>query len=433
MNYRDAMEFLESTKKYGSVPGLDSIRNLMNELGNVQDKLNIIHIAGTNGKGSVGAMLSSVYTCEGWKTGRFSTPDVFSYEEEFMINNCPVSKARLTEIFRKVKDACGRLVEKGLPHPTRFEVETAAAFLWMYEEQVDVAIIETGMGGALDATNLVCAPLASVFTSVGMDHEAYLGDTLEKIAENKAGIIKKGCPAVSSWQDQRVAKILKRKAEEMKADFFIASEESVRDISGKEEGISFSYKQYKNIRLSLKGRFQIQNGTCALEVIQCLQKKLPVKEENVQKGFSCVRWPGRFEKVSASPDVYIDGAHNPDAAGKLRETLNADFTDRRIVYIMGVLKDKDYEKIADIMFQKEDPVITVTPDHARALNGGILMDVLRHKGCCARCAISVEEALDLAYDVCGPEDMILAFGSLSYLGELKAACLEYSGGAQDGR
>ena len=200
MDYSEAMEFLESTKKYGSVPGLDSIRNLMKELGDVQDQLRIIHIAGTNGKGSLGAMLSTVYTLGGWKTGRFSTPDVFSYEEEFMINDGPISRERLGEIFGKVKEACERLTGKGLPHPTRFEVETAAAFLWMWEEQVDIAIIETGMGGSLDATNLIRHPLVSAFTSVGMDHEAYLGNTLEKIAENKAGIIKEGCPAVSAWQ-----------------------------------------------------------------------------------------------------------------------------------------------------------------------------------------------------------------------------------------
>ena len=425
MNYVEAMAFLDSTKKYGSIPGLDSIRNLMNELGNVQDQLNIIHIAGTNGKGSVGAILSTVYTLGGWKTGRFCTPDVFSYEEEFTINDAPISRERLAEVFEKVKEACERLIGRGLPHPTRFEVETAAAFLWMWEEQTDIVILETGMGGSLDATNLIRRPLVSVFTSVGMDHEAYLGDTLEKIAETKAGIIKEGCPGVSAWQDPRVQNVLERSAKEKGSEIIFAEKEMAKDVRQEPDGICFSYGQYKNIKLALNGRFQVQNGACALEVIRCLEPAFPVSEETIRKSFSWVCLPGRLEKIAGNPEVYIDGAHNPDAARKLRETLDADFTNRQIIYIMGVLKDKDYEEIADIMLGEDDFVITVTPDNPRALDGLTLMDTLREKGYHAVNGACLKDALELAFHLCTEQDMILAFGSLSYLKEFKTACMHY--------
>ena len=182
MNYNEAMAFLDETKKYGSQLGLSSIRNLMQELGNVQDQVPVVHIGGTNGKGSVGAMLSSVLTEAGYRVGHFDTPDVFSYEEEFLMNGIPIEKERLARLFTEVSVACEKLTAKGLPHPTRFEVETAAAFLWFYEEKCDLALVEVGMGGETDATNLIIRPLVSLLTSVSMDHMQFLGNTLQEIA-----------------------------------------------------------------------------------------------------------------------------------------------------------------------------------------------------------------------------------------------------------
>ena len=182
MNYQEAMAFLEETKKYGSQLGLTSITNLMKELGDVQEKVPVVHIAGTNGKGSTGAMLASVLRESGYKTGHFSTPDVFSYEEEFRINGTLIEKQRLAEVFTEVAEGCRKMVINGLPHPTRFEVETAAAFLWFFEERCDIAVIEVGMGGATDATNLIRKPLLSILTSVSIDHTGFLGNTLSEIA-----------------------------------------------------------------------------------------------------------------------------------------------------------------------------------------------------------------------------------------------------------
>ena len=194
MNYIEAMDFLEETKKYGSQLGLTSIQNLMAELGNIQDEIPLVHIGGTNGKGSVGAMLSQVLTESGYRVGRFCTPDVFAYEDEFQMNGINIKKERLAQLFTKVKAACEKLVAQGKAHPTRFEVETAAAFLWFYEEKCDIALLEVGMGGATDATNLIRKPLVSVLTSISMDHIRFLGNSLAEIATVKSGVLESPIP-----------------------------------------------------------------------------------------------------------------------------------------------------------------------------------------------------------------------------------------------
>lgn len=425
MDYREAMNFLEETKKYGSIPGLDSIRALMKELGNVQDTLPVIHLAGTNGKGSVGAMLESVYRAAGYRTGRFSTPDVFSYEEEFMVDGKPISREELADIFTAVKEACAQAQKITGAHPTRFEVETAAAFLWVKQKNVDVALIETGMGGELDATNLISHPSACVITSVSMDHMRFLGNTLNEIARAKAGIMKHGCVTVSSWQQEEVQNVLRDRAKQTESELVFADERKMKVISEKEEGICFSYGGLENLLVSLHGKFQIQNAACAVETIQALQNRFPVEETALRKGLASVRWPGRFEKISSDPAFYIDGAHNRDAAFKLRETLDNGFTDKQIVYIMGVLRDKEYEEIAGIMFCPGDIVFTVTPDSPRAMDASVLAETLRKRGIRARATGSIGQAAAEAARACPEDGMILAFGSLSYLREVKEICAEH--------
>ena len=212
MNYIEAMDFLEETKKYGSQLGLTSIQNLMAELGNIQDEIPLVHIGGTNGKGSVGAMLSQVLTESGYRVGRFCTPDVFAYEDEFQMNGINIKKERLAQLFTKVKAACEKLVAQGKAHPTRFEVETAAAFLWFYEEKCDIALLEVGMGGATDATNLIRKPLVSVLTSISMDHILFLGNSLAEIATVKSGIIKSQVPIVTMQQKPEAMEVIKKES-----------------------------------------------------------------------------------------------------------------------------------------------------------------------------------------------------------------------------
>ena len=444
MNYIEAMDFLEETKKYGSQLGLTSIQNLMAELGNIQDEIPLVHIGGTNGKGSVGAMLSQVLTESGYRVGRFCTPDVFAYEDEFQMNGINIKKERLAQLFTKVKAACEKLVAQGKAHPTRFEVETAAAFLWFYEEKCDIALLEVGMGGATDATNLIRKPLISVLTSISMDHIRFLGNSLAEIATVKSGIIKSQVSIVTMKQKPEAMEVIKRKAEEMQAELFLADATQVQNVTQIGGRYAFEWKApmdsnkvciavdtvKNNIRkdesasdslcitvnLSLCGAFQVENAVCVLNILHILQKKYPkITETVIQQGLSHTTWHGRMEQIGTEPDFYLDGAHNEDAVRKLRKTLDDGFSERRIVYIMGVLADKDYEKMIAMMFQPGDHVYTVTPGNPRALDGKELEKQLLRQNIHAQYCENIQDAVLYALRDAQKEDMILAFGSLSYL------------------
>lgn len=458
MNYIEAMEFLEETKKYGSQLGLTSIQNLMEELGNVQDEIPLVHIGGTNGKGSVGAMLSQVLTESGYKVGRFCTPDVFVYEDEFQMKGVNIEKDRLAQLFTKVKKACDKLTSQGKPHPTRFEVETAAAFLWFYEEKCDIALLEVGMGGETDATNLIKHPLVSVLTSISMDHIRFLGNSLGELATVKSGIIKPQVPVVTIEQKPDAFIQIEKKAKEMHAELVVAKADQAQQITQKngryaftwnafdavqnekanekeiigcsdellqktEEGIAENKtSQEMQINLSLCGAFQVENAVCVLNVLQILQKNYPkITRESIQHGLAHTTWHGRMEQLGAEPDFYLDGAHNEDAVRKLRKTLNEGFSDRRIVYIMGVLADKDYEKMIQMMFRPGDHVYTVTPQNPRALDGKELEKQLLAQKIAARYCENVQDAVLYALRDAQKGDMILAFGSLSYLRNVREA------------
>mgnify|MGYP004654498535 CR=1 FL=1 len=453
MNYIEAMEFLEETKKYGSQLGLTSIRNLMAELGNVQDEIPLVHIGGTNGKGSVGAMLSQVLTESGYKVGRFCTPDVFTYEDEFRMNGINIEKDRLAQLFTKVKEACDKLTSQGKPHPTRFEVETAAAFLWFYEENCDMALLEVGMGGATDATNLIKKPLVSVLTSISMDHIRFLGNSLGEIARVKSGIIKPQVPVVTMEQKPEAFARIEKRAKEMQAELIVAKADQAQQITQKNGRYVFEWnvpdyvhkekeavectekimldkqdnefrkmQQEIHINLSLCGAFQVENAICVLNVLQILQKKYPkITKEIIQHGLAHTTWHGRMEQLGAEPDFYLDGAHNEDAVRKLRKTLDEGFSDCRIVYIMGVLADKDYEKMIQMMFRPGDHVYTVTPKNPRALDGKELEKQLLEQKINARYCENVQDAVLYALRDAQAGDMILAFGSLSYLRNVREA------------
>ncbi len=450
MNYIEAMDFLEETKKYGSQLGLTSIQNLMAELGNIQDEIPLVHIGGTNGKGSVGAMLSQVLTESGYRVGRFCTPDVFAYEDEFQMNGINIKKERLAQLFTKVKAACEKLVAQGKAHPTRFEVETAAAFLWFYEEKCDIALLEVGMGGATDATNLIRKPLVSVLTSISMDHIRFLGNSLAEIATVKSGIIKSQVPIVTMQQKPEAMEVIKRKAEEMQAELFLADATQVQNVTQIGGRYAFEWKTPMNsnkvciaadtvknnirkdesasdspcitVNLSLCGAFQVENAVCVLNILHILQKKYPkITETVIQQGLSHTTWHGRMEQIGTEPDFYLDGAHNEDAVRKLRKTLDDGFSERRIVYIMGVLADKDYEKMIAMMFQPGDHVYTVTPKNPRALDGKELEKQLLRQNIHAQYCENIQDAVLYALRDAQKEDMILAFGSLSYLRDVRSA------------
>ena len=436
MDYKQAMEFLEETKKYGSQLGLTSIQNLMDILGNIQNQVPIVHIAGTNGKGSVGAMLSAVLQEAGYRVGRFSTPDVFSYEEEFLMDNTPIDRNRLADIFSKVAAACGELTKKGCPHPTRFEVETAAAYLWFWEEACDIAIVEVGMGGETDATNVIEKPLLSVLTSISLDHMKFLGNTLEEIASVKAGIIKDGCPVVTVHQSKEVMDVIQKRCRQTGSRCICADAGKAADVICTDAETVFTWKTgpeeaaaFPRIHLGLRGCFQVENAVCALEALCVLRLSYPrLSKQAVLRGLCNVRWPGRFEKIGEGPDFYLDGAHNEGAVKRLRQTVDIFFPERRVIYILGVLADKEYRRMIQLMFQPGDRVFTVTPKNPRALGASGLTELLLAQKIDAVYCENGENAVLCAMQEAKEEDVIVAFGSLSYLCEIREAYEKFSEG-----
>lgn len=423
MTEKETLSYLKTLTPLGCHPGLSGITELCRRLGNPQDDLKIIHIAGTNGKGSILAMLSETLTLCGYKTGRYISPTVTDYRERFQINGRFISKKLLCEYVEKLKTQCDEMVQAGFSHPTPFEFETALAFLYFKEKNCDAVVLETGLGGTEDATNIINTPLVSVISSISMDHMGFLGTTLSEIAENKAGIIKDGIPVVCALQKQEAFKEIERVCKEKNAPLFSVNKDEAKLLSGTDKGIRFSYKNYKKMKLSLMGVYQLENAAVALETIDYLRNSgnFSLPEEKIRLAFEQVSWPARFEKIAKKPDFYIDGAHNEGAVNALAQTIEFYFTNRKIIYIMGVLKDKEYDRMIQLSYPYADSIITVkTPDNERALEAYELAKAVSvyHKKVTA--ADSLEEAVEMAYLMAGEDGAIIAFGSLSYLGELTA-------------
>ena len=420
MTYQEAMTYLESIGSYGIVPGLDSIRELCKRLGNPQDSLKFVHVAGTNGKGSTVAYVSTVLQCAGYKTGRYISPTIFEYRERIQVNGRAITKNALCEGVELLRSICNQMVEEGLSHPTPFEVETALAFWYFQKKSCDIVVLETGMGGLTDATNLINTTLVAAIASISMDHMKFLGDNLAAIAGQKAGIIKNGCDVVTMVQEPEAMGQVEAAALEKHCPLAVADAAGAGHIRYGLEKQRFDYGGYRNLEISLAGKYQIANAVLAVEVIKALSKHgFSVKEQALRRGLLETSWKGRFTVVGRKPFFIVDGAHNEEAAQKLAQSLEFYFTNKRIIYIMGVLKDKEYEKIIALTHRYADQIITVTPpENPRALHAYELAGEIARVHPNVTAADSLEEAVEMGYLLAGKDDVILAFGSLSYLGRL---------------
>ena len=423
MNYEEAMNFIQNTNKFGSVLGLDNIRELLERLGNPQDQLRVVHIAGTNGKGSTLAFLAGIFRESGYRAGRYVSPASFSYEERFRINEENISKKDLCFYMEKIKTVAEEMVKDGLSHPTMFEIETALSFLYFLDKKVDVVLLETGMGGRLDATNVVKKPIATVIASIGMDHMQFLGDTLEKIASEKAGIIKEGCPVISYDNTKEVNEVIKNKAKQMHAKVTFVNSAGIRVLQESLNGESFSYRSsdgrwYEKIEIPLLGRHQINNAALALETLNVIKNYYCISDFQTEDGMRKTIWRGRIEILEREPMVICDGAHNPDGAKSLLSFLQNNFTNQRLIYIMGVLSDKDYEQMVQILAPAADKIYTVAPDNPRALSSRELCN------CISKYHQNVEERQRLAECLsevrqkAEKDDVIIICGTLSFQNEL---------------
>lgn len=422
MNYREAMEYVDKLQQYGSVLGLDTMRELCARLGDPQKQLKFVHIAGTNGKGSVLAYVSTVLKTAGYKVGRYLSPTITDYRERFQIDGRFITQSGLCKYLEPVRKAADAMEAEGLAHPTPFEVETAVAFLFFLDKKCDIVVLETGLGGSLDATNVVDTTLAAVFTSISMDHIGILGDNLSQIAYAKAGIIKEKCYVITAGQKPEVMKVLRQASLVRRGKFYVADVSRAKNIKYGIPRQHFSYDKYKNLEISMLGQFQIENAVVAVETLNALAKAgFPVKEEALRRGLLETVWQGRFSIIGKNPLFIADGAHNEDASKKLAESIRLYFTNKRIIYIIGMLRDKEYEKVIENTYALAEHIITVTPPiRERALGAYELAQTASALHGSVTVADSVQEAVELAYLLAGKdkETVIIAFGSLSYLGEL---------------
>ncbi len=418
--YEQAQEYMEQVQQYGSVLGLDTMRELLRRLGDPQDQLKFVHIAGTNGKGSVLAYLSTILRCAGYRTGRYLSPTVFSELEKIQVNGRSISKADFAILLDQVRQAAEAMSVEGLAHPTPFEIETALAFLYFVKQECDIVVLETGLGGREDATNVIKTAVLCVLASISMDHMAFLGGTLGKIAYEKAGIIKEKCPAVTIRQVPEAMEVIGRVCEEKQSPLRVMNPDEIKNIRYGIEKQRFSYGGFDKLEISMAGIWQVENAALAV----CAAKELggcgfPVTEKQLRKGLLTTGWKGRFTVLAKRPYFVIDGAHNADAALRLAESVKFYFTNKKIITIMGILKDKEYEEVAAIMTPLATQVLTVaTPNNARALPAITLAETVRRFQPNVTAVDSLQEAVELSYLLADKDSVILAFGSLSYLGEL---------------
>ena len=432
MNY---ISLIEELKKRGSVPGLDAIEGLLEELGHPEDNLKVVHIAGTNGKGSIFAYLSSILIAAGFKVGRYISPTISCYEERFQINGEYITKDELARLYNIVEEAMKREEEKTGLKPTLFEVETAISFLYFKEEKVDYALIEVGMGGRMDATNVIRHPELTVISSISYDHQAFLGDTLEEIAWQKAGIIKESCPVVLSENSDEVCKVIEQEATKKKVKCIEIKPTDYEVLSETPYGSTFLWKEQR-YETKLPGRHQVSNAVTALAASEYLFRKDYEKnnarkaiaeeldEMNVksaqQGGIISTCWPGRLEVLKKEPLFYRDGAHNPDGAKKLAAFLQKYFTNKKIIYIMGVLKDKEYKKMLRYLMPMAKEVYVFKPKNERGLSAQILADTIKEV---ADVSVTIESdvnaAVFRALDTAKPDDVLVACGSLSFMEEME--------------
>lgn len=426
MNYKEARVYLDEVSKYGSVLGLESMRELLRRLGDPQNELKFIHISGTNGKGSVLAYLSTILSGAGYRTGRYISPTLFSYRERIQVDGEYIEKESLACHVTAIAAAAEDMQKAGLPSPTVFEIETALAFLYFKEKRCDIVTLEVGCGGLLDATNVITTTLMEVIASISMDHTDLLGDTLAKIAAQKAGIIKPDTMVVSAQQKSEAAQVIEDTCKEQHCTLQMVDESKISNVHYGAEGQTFSYKTWENVAISLAGSYQIKNAALALEGVEALRKLgYALSDQQVREGLLHTVWRGRFTTLRRDPTVIIDGAHNPAAALELKESLERYFPGKTLYFVMGMFKDKDYAQVIDLTAPLARHIITVeTPGNPRAMPARELAEAVGKVNPSVEWADSVAHGVEKALAMAGKEDAVIVFGSLSFLGEAADAVNE---------
>ncbi|MDO4339395.1 MAG: folylpolyglutamate synthase/dihydrofolate synthase family protein [Eubacteriales bacterium] len=419
MDYQQSRAYIKDAEKYGIVPGLANMRELMKRLGNPQDSLQFVHVAGTNGKGSVITYLYSVLSRAGYRVGRYISPTIYSYRERMEAAGQTITRSEFAGYLTKTADVIAEMTREGLPHPTPFEIETAVAFLFFKEKNCSPVLLEVGMGGSLDATNIIKNTKLAVLASISLDHQSFLGNTLAEIAQNKAGIIKPGCQAVTAAQRPEAKEVIERCCQASGVPLREASPAEAELLTEGVRGQTFRYKN-ETYELSLAGVYQIENAVLALEALDILSEcGYPTTIQERKDGLREAQWGGRFTVIHEKPLLVVDGAHNPAAADQLATSIRHYFKGRRLYYIMGMFRDKDYRSVIAKTSPYAQKIFTIaTPGNPRALPAEELAEAVREYHEDVTAMDTIEAAVDEAFRIAGEEDVILAFGSLSFIGEL---------------
>ena len=419
MTLDEALYYIHSVCWKGSVPGLERISALLDKMGHPERKLKFIHVTGTNGKGSTCAMLASMFTKAGYKTGLYTSPFLIRFNERIQIDGVQISDEEICRITEYIKPLADSIFEQ----PTEFEMVTALGFEYFARQGCDLVVCEVGMGGEFDATNVILPPEAAVICNIGLDHTQFLGDTLEAIAETKAGIFKQGGTCVTYPASPSVEAVFAAAAQAQQLDWHPVRFDSLCSIRHDLSGQRFDFGRHKNLQLPLLGQMQLHNAAVALTVLDCLQQKgwRKITEEAIHRGIAEVSWPGRFELLRRNPLFLVDGGHNPQCMQALVENLQRYLPGRQLVALTGVMADKDYTAMYDQIAPYCARFIAVTPDNPRAMTASDLAKVLARYGKPVETAKSVEAGVQRAIDLAGPDGVCLAFGSLYMVGAIREA------------
>ena len=418
MNAQEAIEYIHSFFWKGSIPGLSRTQELLRRLGNPEKKLKFIHIAGTNGKGSTASMTASILRKAGYKTGLYTSPYIYRFNERIQVNGEQIPDEDVATVTEYVKQFAETMEEK----PTEFELVTAIGFEYFARQNCDIVVLEVGMGGALDSTNVIETPEVAVITNIGLDHTDYLGDTVEKIAETKAGIFKSGGHAVIYRGSAGVEEVFERVCAERNVSLKKADFDSLNLRSHSLEGQVFDCGSRKELFLPLLGDHQLHNASVVLSIADTLiEKGWKITEENIREGIRDVSWPGRFDIVGHDPLFIIDGGHNPQCIDALVKNCRDYLENRNIIALTGVLADKDYGEMYRPMMPYIREFVCITPPNPRKLDAAELAEHLRRVGATATPCDTIAQGVQLAIEKAGNDGVVLCFGSLYTIGDIKNA------------
>ncbi len=425
MNCNEAIEYIHSLEKFGIKPGMERIRALCNELGNPQDKLKVIHVAGTNGKGSTSTMISNILRKSGYNTGLFISPYVTDFRERIQYNGNMIKKNELAECVERVKSAIERLSVKNI-QPTEFEAITATAFLYFKKKNCDYVVLEVGLGGRLDSTNVINAPYVSVITSISFDHTSILGDTIEKIAVEKSGIIKFGAETVVyPFQDEKAMNIIKKTCEEKCNSLRIPDINRLKIGEERLEGTQIIYDGIK-FNLPLAGRHMTFNACTAIEAVRSLSRfGIKISEEHIVNGIECSIMPARMELIKKKPVVILDGGHNEGCAAALSEFVKKHLSGKRIIVVSSMMADKDYLSYLSAIAPLADTFIATKANVPRALSSNELME--NAEKFCKQCydIPDPQKAIVAAHNILQSDDALIVCGSFYLAGEIRETLLNF--------